>query len=58
MQTNVRLSSDTWPGASQWAEQTMLFLVNHSLGELYIHEKKMHGRVIFLNRHTEKTLSS
>ena len=40
MQTNVRLPSDTWPGASQWAEQTMLFLVNHSQGEPYIHAKK------------------
>ena len=59
MQTNVRLPSDTLPGASQWAEQTTLFLVNHSLGEPYIHEKKKtHRRVIFLNRHTVKTRSS
>ena len=40
MQTNVRIASDTLSGASQWAEQTTLFLVNHSLGEPYIHEKK------------------
>ena len=40
MQANVRLPSDTLPGASQWAEQTTLFLVNHSLGEPYIHEEK------------------
>ena len=40
MQTKVRLLSDTLPGAPQWAEQTTLFLVNHSLGEPYIHEKK------------------
>ena len=60
MQTKVRLPSDTLPGAPQWAEQTTLFLVNHSLGEPYIHEKKKktHGRVIFVNRHTEKTRSS
>ena len=44
MQTNVRLPSDTLPGASQWAEQTTLFLVNHSLGEPYIHEKKKNAR--------------
>ena len=41
MQTNVRLPLDTLPGASQWAEQTTLFLTNHSLqGEPYIREKK------------------
>ena len=40
MQTNVRLPSDSLTGAPQWAEQTTLFLVNHSLGEPYIHEKK------------------
>ena len=30
MQTKVRLPSDTLPGASQWADQTTLFLVYHS----------------------------
>ena len=58
--TNVRLLSDTLPSASQWAEQSrprfswwITAWVNHISTR-----KRTHGRVTFLNHHTEKTRSS